>query len=227
MHGSGLGHGNKMGHVNLFGAHPRAGPGRVATAEPFVAVENLQTLLLVILARVHQADNRRQHRIGAQKPAMTADTGTRAAKAVYTASRLDIFLEMIRRYVMGFAFRGGQRIDDIGLYPIEFFIGLFDVYGQVPHDGGHLDGVNGKGRCIEIQHCGFNEQFAGQQGFSVDAHGTGSALAVLTGRVPGQGGVFRVIDLSEKIDETLNAAGFDAISPAAGNLCPGVEAMDF
>ena len=216
-----------MGHIDLFGAYPGARPGCMTSGNSFVAVENLQTFLAVIFSGVHQADNRRQHCIGAQKSMMAADTGACAAKAVYTARRLDILLQMFRRYVMGFSVRERQGIDDIWFYPINVFISLFDVYGEIPYDRGHLDGVNSKGRRLEFTHCGLNEQFASQQGLAVDADGTASTLAVFTRRVPGQRGVLRVVDLSEKIDETLNATGFYPICPAAGNLCLRVKSMDF
>ena len=106
-------------------------------------------------------------------------TDKKNSKAVYTARGLYILLEMLRRYVMGSAVGSRQRLDDIGFDPIQFFIGLFDIYGQVPDDGGHLDGVDGKDGRIEVPHRGFNEQLASQQGSSIDAHGTGSTLAVL------------------------------------------------
>jgi len=227
MHCPGLGQGNKMRHINLFGAHLRAGPGRMATADSFVTVENLQPLLLVFFTRVHQADNRRQHRIGAQKTVMAADAGASAAKAIYTARRFNILLKLLRRDIVGITVRDGQRVDDVWLYPIQFFISRCDVDGQVPYDRGHLDGVNGKGGRLEIPHGGFNEQFAGQQGFTVDADRTGAALAVFAGRVPGQRGILRAVDLSEKIDEALDAAGFNSIAPAAGSLCLGVESINF
>ena len=86
-----------MGHIDLFGAHPGARLGCMATGDALVAIDNLQTFLFVVLAWVHQADNRRQHCIGAQKSMMAADTGAGAAEAVYTARRLDILLQMFRR----------------------------------------------------------------------------------------------------------------------------------
>ena len=48
-------------------------------------------------------------------------------------------------------------------------------------------------------------------GFAVNDNGATAALAVFTGRAPGQGGILFLIYVAEKIHKSKNAAGFKPV----------------
>ena len=116
-----------------------------------IAEKNFQTFLFVVLAGIHQTNDRCQHGIGAQKSPMAADAGRSAAKTVDTTRCFDILFEAFRRYVMRILFARRFRIDDIWLYTIDLLIGFFNINDQVTNHRSDFYGIDRKSLELRFQ----------------------------------------------------------------------------
>ena len=66
----------------------------MAAVNPLFTVQQIQSLLFGLLARIHKPDDTGHHGIWPNKPSLTADTGCGTAKTVDTTGRLYVAFQI-------------------------------------------------------------------------------------------------------------------------------------
>ena len=144
-----------------------------------------------------------------QKIMMAADTGGCTAEAINTTGCINIALEMAgRNFVFIARVRIFNRLDDIRLDFMDPLVGYVKIYDQIPNHRCNRKRFNQKFIGLEMCNSIFHQQLAGEHWFAVNFHRTGTALSVLTGRIPGQGRIQLFVDFSKQVGKPKNSTGF-------------------
>lgn len=171
-----------MGHIDLLGADKGTGHGGMASIDPLLAVEELQSFLSRPFSGVHQANNTGHKRIGTKEIPMAADACFGATEAIDTPGGFHIPFQFTRRYaVLTLSSWPGHGIDDVRLGPVNPFIGHIKVHDEIPNNGGDGQRLYPEDGASELFNRIFHQKLAGKQGLPVNLNRAASTLSVFAG----------------------------------------------